>query len=206
MKLYSYIITRDYGFAPNPFFSVCTLANCKPKIRLSAQVGDVIAGIGSAREGSAYKNRLVYAMVVSEKITYDDYWNAEAFSCKKPTMHGSLKKKYGDNIYHISEETGKFIQEDSHHSFENGVTNYLNYERDLSGKYVLIGYEFWYFGISAIELPPPFMPLAEIGIGHKVFPENIAQDFLRWLRSLDESGYIDSPIMFCSSFERYNGK
>ena len=39
-------MTRDYGFAPNPFFGFCTLANCKPKIRKSANVGDWIIGTG----------------------------------------------------------------------------------------------------------------------------------------------------------------
>lgn len=206
MKLYSYIITRDYGFAPNPFFGVCTLATCKPKIRLSAQVGDIIAGIGSARVGSPYKNCLIYAMVVNEKMSYDDYWNSEEFSCKKPAMHGSTKRKYGDNIYHTSEKTGEFIQEDSHHSFENGVINPLNYKRDLSGKYVLISDEFWYWGKSAIELPNQFSQLADIGIGNKVFAEDLAREFLHWLRSLDQTKYIDDPILFSTSFERYNGK
>ena len=32
MKLYSYIVARDFGFAPNPFYGFCTLATCKPKI------------------------------------------------------------------------------------------------------------------------------------------------------------------------------
>ncbi|MFH1865797.1 MAG: hypothetical protein ABIK85_07930, partial [Candidatus Eisenbacteria bacterium] len=39
MRLFSYIVARDYGFAPNPFCGVCTLATCKPKIRESASVG-----------------------------------------------------------------------------------------------------------------------------------------------------------------------
>ena len=31
MRLHSYVVARDYGFAPNPFLGVCTLATCKPK-------------------------------------------------------------------------------------------------------------------------------------------------------------------------------
>lgn len=46
MVLYSYVITRDYGFAPNPFWNVCSLATCKPQIRQHASVGDWIAGFG----------------------------------------------------------------------------------------------------------------------------------------------------------------
>lgn len=33
MKIYTYIMTDDYSFAPNPYFGLCTLACCKPKIR-----------------------------------------------------------------------------------------------------------------------------------------------------------------------------
>lgn len=47
MNLFSYIVARDYGFAPNPFPPYCTLATCKPGIRNSAQKGDWIIGLGS---------------------------------------------------------------------------------------------------------------------------------------------------------------
>ena len=40
-KGYSYIITRDYGFAPNPFGGVCTLATCKPKIRKGLDANEI---------------------------------------------------------------------------------------------------------------------------------------------------------------------
>lgn len=33
MKIFTYIMTDDRGFAPNPYFGLCTLACCKPKIR-----------------------------------------------------------------------------------------------------------------------------------------------------------------------------
>ena len=39
MYLYSYVITRDYGFAPNPFWNICSLATCKPQIRERALIG-----------------------------------------------------------------------------------------------------------------------------------------------------------------------
>ena len=31
-KSYSYVVARDYGFAPNPFNGILTLAACKPVI------------------------------------------------------------------------------------------------------------------------------------------------------------------------------
>ena len=48
MNIYSYIVRYDSGFAPNPFYGYCTLANCKPIIRGHAQVNDWVVGTGSA--------------------------------------------------------------------------------------------------------------------------------------------------------------
>lgn len=50
MKVYSYIITHDSGFSPNLFHGVLTLACCKPMIRRSAEVGEVVVGL-SIRAG-----------------------------------------------------------------------------------------------------------------------------------------------------------
>lgn len=132
MVLFSYIIRRDYGFAPNPFPPYCTLATCKPNIRNSAAVGDWILGIGSAAKGSMMKGRLIYAMQVQEILTYDRYWSDPRFSYKRPIMNGSKRQTYGDNIYHTEANTGICIQENSHHSLPNGLVNPENYRKDLS--------------------------------------------------------------------------
>lgn len=44
-RLYSYILSHDEGFSPNPFRGVLTLACCKSAIRRAAAVGDVIVGL-----------------------------------------------------------------------------------------------------------------------------------------------------------------
>lgn len=207
MNLYSYIITRDYGFAPNPFPPYCTLATCKPRIRLSAQIGDWVVGIGSGAQNSTLKNRLIYAMQVEEKLSYDKYWETNRFQYKKPVMNGSKRQKYGDNVYHTSNETGKFMQEDSHHSLDNGIVNVLNYDRDLGGKYVLISRKYWYFGKDAQYLPNYLLELANVVRNHKAIrDQNLIDDFERWLMAFPESGYIGSPYLFRKDFERYSGK
>jgi hypothetical protein len=43
-RLFTYVITQDGGFAPNPFHGVLTLNCCKPEIRKLAEVGDWVAG------------------------------------------------------------------------------------------------------------------------------------------------------------------
>lgn len=64
MKLYSYVLTHDTGFAPNPSGEYCTLACCKPRIRKSAQVDDWIIGTGSTNNVG---HDHLYAMKVTEK-------------------------------------------------------------------------------------------------------------------------------------------
>ena len=66
-RLYAYIVRWDDGFAPNPFHGVLTLACCKRVIRRVAQVGDYIVGLSSKPD-----NHIVYAMRVSETMTFDE--------------------------------------------------------------------------------------------------------------------------------------
>jgi hypothetical protein len=207
LKIYSYKITRDFGFAPNPFPPHCTLATCKPGIRRTAKVGDWVVGVGSSAKNSKFRNKLIYAMQVHEKLSYDEYWIDPRFKKKRPVMNGSKRQMYGDNIYHRPSPESPFIQEDSHHSLQNGEVNRLNYERDLPGKYVLIAKDFWYFGEDAILIPQDLLPLANVGRGYKLFDEKqFVERFKNWLDTLPESGYLGRPHMFNKGFVRYSGK
>lgn len=141
MRLYSYVVARDFGFAPNPFHGVCTLATCKPRIRRAAQMGDWVIGTGSKRHGR--QRQLVYAMKVAEVLTFDEYWNAPRFECKKPNLSGSRKQAFGDNIYHTDRDA--WAQENSHHSYGTGQRNPNNVRRDTCPNRVLIADCFAYF-------------------------------------------------------------
>jgi len=156
MDFYSYKIVRDYGFAPNPFHGYCTLANCKPKIRRVAKVGDWILGTGSKEIGLL--NRLIFLMKITDKLSYQEYWSSTTFQIKKPNLTGSIVQMYGDNIYH-KDENDIWLQSDSHHSFENGILNEANLMRDLSGEYVLVSDHFYYFGENHIKIPKKLIPV-----------------------------------------------
>lgn len=192
MRLYSYVITRDYGFAPNPFFGVCTLATCKPHLRASADRGDWIVGIGSVQRGLG--GRMIFAMEVSKTMSFNEYWNDERFFRKRPYLPGSIKSRHGDNIYHTG-PNGDWIQENSHHSLEGGLRNDENVRRDTSTDRVLAGKEFYYFGRECPEFPPEF---AEIG--HSVrdfrcnFPEALTHSFVQWIRATYHPGIHGLPI------------
>lgn len=211
MHLFSYVVTRDYGFAPNPFPPYCTLATCKPGIREAAEIGDWVIGSGSEAKGSTLKGKLIYAMQVERKISFDDYWNDVTYQYKKPIMNGSLRQMYGDNIYHWDESASNYVQENSHHSYSNGIVNPYNFKRDLKSKHVLISETYWYWGRNAIEIPSQFWSLLKKGVGFKrIDGDSEAGDliykFIAWVKSFPSRGYIGRPLQFGNGFSRYNGK
>jgi hypothetical protein len=199
VKLYSYVVARDYGFAPNPFFGVCTLATCKPIIRNSAEVGGWIVGTGS--KGCGLDGKLVFAMRVGEILTYDQYWKDPRFIRKRPNLRGSLKRAYGDNVYHRDPKTGRWVQANCHHSHPDGSPNQANICHDTKSRNVLVGTEFAYWGGSGPLIPAKFRRRAGLDVccvrGHKCnFPEEFADAFVAWIRSLNAHGYIGRPKMF----------
>ncbi len=82
----TYVVTHDYGFAPNPFGGVLTLACCKPQIRRTARIGDWI--VGTLPRGIDWQ-RLCFAAKVSEAMTFDEYFHGDRFGEKRPTMQNS---------------------------------------------------------------------------------------------------------------------
>lgn len=149
--LYSYPITRDFGFAPNPFHGYCTLATCKPGIRKSAKVGDWVMGLGGSTLPSV-KRKCIYLMKVTEKIDFSQYWSDGRFFLKKPVRNGSRVQMLGDNIYH-KDIDGSWIQEDSHHSNSDGSMNEYNLNRDTGRcDKVLVSDSFFYFGADAVVI------------------------------------------------------
>jgi len=205
MAIYSYVITRDFGFAPNPFYGVCTLATCKPRIRRIAKVGDWVLGFGSAERGSAVASKMIYAMQVEAVRTFDEYWNSAEFARKKPIMNGSKMQNYGDNIYH-HDENGEWIQENSHHSREGGVLEPKNLKKDTgTTDRVLISRKFWYWGGAAVALPASLQDLIHRGINHSEKEARLTAQLEAWLAQQPSAGRIGNPAKFSQEFARYDG-
>lgn len=185
MKLSSYIVKIDSGFAPHPFRGLCSLACCKPTIRRNAEPGDVIVGCGSASAGLA--GRIVYAMRVAEVLPYDEYW--ERYPSRRPTARSAISQR-GDNIWHREglEWCG----------VPGALHNWLHRERDLRGENVLVSTEFFYFGRDAIEVPTRFQALLARTQGHRntKAPELIER-FWAWLtRRSPSRGRLGLPEDF----------
>lgn len=190
VRLCSYVVVRDYGFAPNPFHGICTLATCKPHLRSARRPGDWIVGTGSKEKG--LQGRMIFAMQVSRWVTFDDYWSLSEFAAKKPNLSGSSLLNYGDNIYH--REDGKWVQDDSHHSYEDGAINLSNLNTDTKANKVLIGEEFYYFGRACPFIPEAFAPIAWGHRGHKCdFSQDTIRDFVAYIRSTYRPGILGRP-------------
>ena len=206
-KVYIYVVARDFGFAPNPFHGICTLATCKADLRSTAQVGDWVIGMGGARLKAT--GRCVFAMKVTETATYDEYWENPAYRAKRPSRNGSRKTAVGDNIYHRASETEPWLQEDSHHSQPDGSQDAYNTRSDTKTNKVLISRHFLYFGCAAVEVPAELLDAAgyENGRGHRVFQRSECDLLVSWLSNEfrdDFNMIVGDPFDFNRSSARYS--
>lgn len=179
-RLFSYTMAHDDGAAPNPFRGLCTLAICKPKIRLKAALGDWVVGLGSVNAPSGdLGGRMIYAMRVDQIMTlreYDQlaplYWPSRIPDLTSPVIADRL----GDCIYDFS--AGAPAQRASVHGPAEMQT-------DLSGHNVLLSRHFFYFGANAIALPPHLRPMIHQTQSHKVTANApFVLPFVAWLESL----------------------
>ena len=192
MRVYSYVIEHDLGFAPNPFHGACTLACCKPLIRKHAEIGDLVLGMGAAKPKLG--GHLCYWMRVDEILTFDQYWADPRFRRKRPNMSATTYLRYGDNIYHREPGDTGFRQEDSFHSLPDGGLSISNRDRDTgTTDQVLIGRKFAYLGRSGIKLPESLSCFNIRTPGHKCnFTEEQKTTLLAWLETLS-LGLKDEP-------------
>ena len=198
--IYSYVVRYDSGFAPNPFYEYCTLATCKPNIRKGARIGDWVIGSGSNNLNTRRGGHLVYAMRVTETMTFDEYNVDSRFESKKPYRNGSRKQSCGDNIYFRTTPFTEWQQRDSFHSQADGSVNINHVNRDTSVNRILISNDFVYFGGGGPEIPEVLRdkigrPLCKKGIGCTKFEDpELMNNFEQWIRNLGVTGYQDAPL------------
>lgn len=199
MALHSYVVRYDSGFAPNPFYGYCTLATCKPDIRRTAELGDWIVGSGSDARKVRRGGYLVYAMRVTEDMTFEQYDADPRFAAKKPYRSGSRKQSCGDNIYYRDAVSGAWMQRDSFHSRDDGSPYPDHVKRDTGVNRVLISNDFVYFGGYGPKLPgfrdTADRVLCKSGIGQSRFDYPVmVEQFCQWLANLGVRGYQDAPF------------
>ena len=189
MKIYSYIVAKDYGLAPNPFWGELTLNVCKPKIRQTANVDDWVIGTGSKnvkhKDGTTrnHSGHLVYAMKVTKKMTMCDYDNYTKENLKRKIPYIDSKdwrRTVGDSLYDYSQgdlpRLRKVLHKEKHKM------------TDLGGEFTLLSTDFYYFGAASTKLLEEFLPLIKKEQGHLVSKDiELNQKFVHWLTSNFES-------------------
>ena len=126
MRIYSYILKYDTGFAPCIENSLLTLATCKPLIRSSAKIGDIIIAFYSKNEKN-YNYAMAYIAVITEKMDFKEYYNK--FKNRRDCIYND-KLEQIPNIYH----------------------NCMHVNTDLNGKYVLLSNDFIFFGNKNVKI------------------------------------------------------
>jgi hypothetical protein len=191
MKLFSYCVRYDGGAAPNPFCGICTLVICKPKIRLVANKGDWIVGLGSVNSPIGdISSKVVYAMKVTEKMTmqkYDEYCQIY-LQAKIPQWHSKddYRLRLGDCIYDYSE--GELPK------MRLSVHDKRNRERDLSGEHALLSNHFFYFGNKPVELPNNLKAIIHTSQGHKSNANQpYVDEFVKWINGYEMNRLYGEP-------------
>lgn len=203
--LYSYVVETDSGFAPNPFFGVCTLACCKPAIRKAvgsrllhragrADIGELrsaepgyiqeqniwVVGLAGTSLGDRPRRSIVYAMQVTDVLDFESYF--EEYPQKRPVRTATTTpadpRWHGDAIYTGNDPaTARQLTPCTHSDGDREDEG--NKHHDLGGRYVLVSDHFVYFGKDA-----PYLPIEERlhhGRGHS---SNHSPEALKELESL----------------------
>ena len=188
MKVYSYIVAVDSGFAPNPFHGICTVACCKPDIRRDAEVGDYVVGLAGYRYRQQRGNQhtIIYAMRVSEAMTFEQYWADPRFRAKRPDRSAGGKESVGDNIYHRDGAARGWIQEDSEHCSSD-----IPHDTEINR--VLASVDFIYWGQEGPRLPDDLQHLI-VGRKHRCrFSQEEIDAFVAWF-NVQERGRVGMPM------------
>lgn len=144
MRVHTYVIATDAGSAPNYDPPAVTLAVCKPRIRKKAKVGDLVLAFAGSKVNPTSGHSVVWAGIVSEVLTFTDYWNDRRFASKKPD-----RTDVPDNFYRPT-GNGDFAWQ------PNSVHGPEALDRDTGGLNVLVFDRAWRFGAFAPLLPEDF--------------------------------------------------
>lgn len=204
-----YVQPWDFGMAPNIQGGICTLATCKPAIRKHVELGkEWVLAVGAVKtlmhvEGGKqfenWKDRLVYAMIPDERLSYDEYHRDPRFAAKIPHS----RQEPGDNIYHLDATGTKYealdCVNDIHRSNDRLIYNPDFSRNDLMAPVALVAHKFWYWGENAPHLADTGLKKKTIETimhakrGHLfVRDPAVIRDVVDWLRA-QEPGIHGQP-------------
>jgi len=213
--LFSYVVVADTGFAPNPFFGLCTLACCKPRLRqgvgrrvlaatdceevrqLPGLPADAVralniwvVGLAGAGLVDHVCRGVVFAMQVTEVMDFETYYltHPEKRPVRGADSTEADPRWHGDAIYTGNDPaTAQQICPSAHS--DGDQENLGNKVHDLGGRYVLVSDHFVYFHVGA-----PWTPLEQRlhhGRGHSITEE---AETLRELEELLNGEWADQFV------------
>jgi hypothetical protein len=181
-SFYFYKLTADNNGAPCTDPKLLSLAICKPLIRKTAKVGDLIFGF--AANSLDRNNRLIYIAKISEKLRGDEYYTS-TYTYRPDCIYKMVSANFVRRTnaqYH--DEPGAIVR-------DLGVAD--NYDR----AWVLLSNDFRYFGKNgtadyAKNYPRIKRAIELLGQGHR---RNHGQDLWDELRKLKEETWRTNVSM-----------
>jgi hypothetical protein len=143
VRVHTYVIAVDAGSAPNYDRPLVTLAVCKPRIRRKAEIGELVLAFAGKEVNPTEPHTVVWAGVISEKMTFAEYWNDRRFAGKKPN-----RSQHPDNFYRPVDGGLQWVQNDVHDA--DATTH------DTGGKFVLGLAQSWRFGAHGPLMPSEY--------------------------------------------------
>jgi hypothetical protein len=133
-------------------------------------------------------HKLIYAMKISEVLSFDDYYRDERFASKKPRRDRSWEDACGDNIYYQADDG----------AWKQHTTQFHNYPKsfaqDVKHPRVFVSEHFFYFGASAPGIPYEYQDLVRKSQGVKSsHARPLVVEFTRWLESSFVPGRLGIP-------------
>jgi hypothetical protein len=189
MRLYSHVVTKDTGLAPNPFHGYCTTAVCAPShMNAKLKRGDWL--IGNSPKEDDY--RLVYAMCISDILSMNQYFHDKRFESKKPKPDGTLIQQCGDNIYYQL-GTGEWRRLPSR--FHNNEEKFIQ-DVGQADHPVFVAEHYYYFGDRRVAIPDELAGVIKRGQGLGIIHnEHLIVEFVTWLEANYKPGRIGKPTM-----------
>lgn len=150
-KYYFYKLTHDNGGAPCVQNGLLSLAICKPKIRSTADIGDII--LGFAANSLHSDNRLLYVARVTKKLVAGDYFRVGAYRHRADCIylwrsgryHVRPNAQYHGSIVDLRHDLGK------HAAYDRANT--------------LLSTKFCYFGVNGSAAYKHIFPAVAHAIG-----------------------------------------
>jgi hypothetical protein len=187
-RIFFYKLTVDAGAAPCVKRGMLSLAICKPMLRSSAEVDDLIFGFTA--NSLDPQNRLIYAARVTKKLLNGEYYEGDTFSSRHDCIYRPQSGRY------VRRGNAKF------HDKPSDLTHDLGRHPGYARANVLLSTDFRYFGAEGdAEYKAKYRlirsAVERLGRGQRVnLSPELREQFLamkKWLWGLSENKILGRP-------------